>query len=280
MKNYKNWNRNNSVRLIVIWRYDDYSRENPLNDFNDFNVKSLMELITNTLKKTYTKGNQLPNYYVSLFPKSERINTYNLNMGEGRKGFWEDDTYYDFYYQHKTEEEEEENRKFFLKEEEIRRKENYNRRMNENKKRSIHFEICDSLIEGKWLMEMKIYRYRKRTSVHSSMENITYKDYVVKETKTFNTLYDLYDNVMYMCQKWDKEVFTDVFFEEMRNLKKKYNWNIPNDTFKDFYNDKFIPQIKSMGEDYCKFWLRKKEEDSEDFEFKCWVNKNWENLTD
>ena len=42
----------------------------------------------------------------------------------------------------------------------------------------------------------------------------------------------------------------------------------------------FIPQIKSMGEVYCKFWLRKKEEDSEDFEFKCWVNKNWENLTD
>ena len=276
----RNWNKNNSVRVNVNWRYDDYRRVNPLNDFNDFNIKSLMEFITNTLKKTYTKGNQLPNYYVSLYPKSERINTYNYHIGEGRKGFWKDDTYYDFCYQYCTEEEEEENRKHTLKEEEIRRKNNYNRRMNEDKKRSILFNLSDSEIEGKWVMDMEIFRYRQFPKVHQSMENSSYKEYIVKETKTFNTLYDVFDNVMYMCQKWDKEVFDDVFVKEIRNLKNKHNWNFTSDTFYDYYNDKFIPQIKSMGEDYCKFWLRKKEEDSEDYEFKSWVNKNWENLTD
>ena len=276
----RNWNKNNSVRVNVNWRYDDYRRVNPLNDFNDFNIKSLMEFITNTLKKTYTKGNQLPNYYVSLYPKSERINTYNYHIGEGRKGFWKDDTYYDFCYQHSTEEEEEENRKYYLKDEEIRRKNNYNRRMNEDKKRSILFNLKDNVIDGKWVMEMRIFRYREYPKVHPSMENSSYKDYTVKETKTFNTLYDVFDNVMYMCQKWDKEVFEDVFVKELRNLKNKHNWNFTSDTFYDYYNDKFIPQIKSMGEDYCKFWLRRKEEDFENYEFKSWVKKNWENLTD
>ena len=168
----------------------------------------------------------------------------------------EDDTYYDFYYQHRTEKEEEENRKFFLKDEKIRRKENYNRRMNENKKKSIHFKLSDSVIEGKWLME--IYRFREDPKIYKSMEQSSHKDYVVKETKTFNTLYDVFDNLMYICDKWDKEVFNKVFAEEMRNLNKKYNWKITSDTFSDFYYDKFIPQFKSMGEDYCKFWLRKK----------------------
>ena len=275
---FKYWRKRNNVKVKVDWKYSDYKKANPTIDINDFNIKSLMELIIKILKRTYTDGNQIPNYYVSLFPKEEMINTYKWFSGESKRGFWEDGVYYDFYYQYKTEEEERECKKYYLKEEEIHRKENYNRRVLGDRKRNISFDIWDGLIEGKWVLDMEIFKYHT-TKRSDMLDSISYKDIILKETKTYNTIFDMYESIMYICSKWDNKVFSEVFIEEIKKLSIKYGWDINSETFESFYNDIFLRQIKSMGEDYCKFWLRKRDEGYEKEEIVGWINKNWEKIS-
>lgn len=262
----KRYTNTNSVKLQLIWEYEDISKSNSLLELNQYNIKTHFDWLLKVVKYTLRNGNK---------QKIPYIPHYKMDVGElkevkhSMKHFITVDGSISPNKLFLPNEDEEtqrniiENHKRFVREEGNRKRWNDREKLLSKYQTSFDIEINDRLLHnfsknnryddtntyyGKWYLSYVKFRYRRKVWLGSLDGETNWKDILGIYKVSYNCLWDLTETLLGICQRWDKN-------ELERNLIKYYK------PIKEKHNIKDIDELeritKQLGKDYTNYLYAK-----------------------